>query len=130
MSADAAAISPTTGPLDTVGEAMNKVADALADGVGEATANVHEALPKMDRFVTRGVYKGSYYLAYGIVFPTAAFFFKSSLAENRSPKESSTVLWRAAITFAACGRLPCPGSRSVIVPSVSRTLCPSPGSFA
>ncbi len=74
MSAEATAFSPAASPLDTVGDAMHTVAGALADGVGEATANVHEALPKMDRIVTRGVYKGSYYLTYGIVFPTALLF--------------------------------------------------------
>lgn len=71
MSAEAAAVSTPTSPLDSAGAAVQTVAGALCDSAGEAAANVQKALPKVGRVVSRGIYHGSYYLTYGIVFPTA-----------------------------------------------------------
>lgn len=66
-----AAAMTTTSPLESAGAAMQTVAGALRDGTGKATAKVQDALPKVGRLVSRGVYNGSYYLTYGVVFPTA-----------------------------------------------------------
>jgi len=73
MSADAsaaAAAAPATDPLGAVGDAMQSAAAAMRDGAADASARVHELVPQVQHFISRGVYNGSYYFSYGVVFPT------------------------------------------------------------
>jgi hypothetical protein len=49
---------------------MRSAADAIRDGAADAKTSVHDVLPKAQHFVSRGIYHGSYYLSYGVVFPT------------------------------------------------------------
>src|SRR5262245_4090254 len=71
MSADAsaAAAAPATDPLGAVGEAMQAAAGAMRDGAADARAKVQEVLPNVQHYVSLGIYNGSYYLSYGVVFP-------------------------------------------------------------
>jgi hypothetical protein len=70
MTAEAAAVSPTDAPLQTAANVLQTAAGAARHGAADASAKVREVLPKVSEFVSKGAYNGSYYLAYGVVFPT------------------------------------------------------------
>jgi hypothetical protein len=57
-------------PLRTAADAMALAAQAAKDGAADAQARVSEALPAVNRFLSRLTYTSFYSLAYGVVFPT------------------------------------------------------------
>ncbi|MFN0052389.1 MAG: hypothetical protein ACKV0T_09360 [Planctomycetales bacterium] len=61
---------PASNPLESVAMAMKTAGSAIRDGAGDANAKVQELLPKVGQTVSTGVYNGSYYLSFGLVFPT------------------------------------------------------------
>jgi hypothetical protein len=57
-------------PLRTAADAMALAAQAAKDGAADAQARVSEAIPAINRFLSRLTYTSFYSLAYGVVFPT------------------------------------------------------------
>jgi hypothetical protein len=57
-------------PLRTAADAMALAAQAAKDGAADAQARVSEAMPAINRFLSRLTYTSFYSLAYGVVFPT------------------------------------------------------------
>jgi hypothetical protein len=57
-------------PLKSVATAMATAAEAMRDGAGDAVARVKQVVPATTQAVSKFVYSGFYYAAYGVVFPT------------------------------------------------------------
>ena len=57
-------------PLRTAADAMALAAQAAKDGAADAQARVSEAMPAINRFLSRLTYTSFYSIAYGVVFPT------------------------------------------------------------
>lgn len=70
MTTEATATASTEDALNGVAHAMQTAAAAAREGAADASAKVQELLPRVSEFVSSGVYNGSYYAAYGLVFPT------------------------------------------------------------
>jgi hypothetical protein len=70
MSEHATSGEPSSDPLRTVAEALEKAVLSATDTAKEAKANVEQALPAASRFLSRFVYTTCYTLSYGVVFPT------------------------------------------------------------
>src|SRR3954447_9350813 len=70
MSEDASAQVQTSDPLKTVADAMEHAVQAARDGAADARARVDQALPAVNRFMSRFVYTTCYTISYGIVFPS------------------------------------------------------------
>jgi hypothetical protein len=69
-SANAQPAQSATDPLKSVATAMATAAEAMRDGAGDAVAKVRQVVPATTQAVSKVVYSGFYYTAYGIVFPT------------------------------------------------------------
>ena len=82
MSEDASAQVQTSDPLKTVADAMEHAVAAAQDGAADARARVDQALPGVNRFVSRFVYTTCYTISYGVVFP-------SVLVARIDPQEQS-----------------------------------------
>ena len=61
---------PAQAPLRSVATAMATAAEAVRDGASDAVAKAKEVSSATGEYVSRFVYSTSYYLAYGVVFPT------------------------------------------------------------
>jgi len=61
---------PVEPPLRSVATAMATAAEAVRDGASDAVAKAKEVSSATGEYVSRFVYSTSYYLAYGVVFPT------------------------------------------------------------
>jgi hypothetical protein len=70
MSTDQAMNSSAESPMQAAADTLQTAANAARDGAADASAKVRELLPKVSATVSRGVYNGSYYVAFGVVFPT------------------------------------------------------------
>ncbi len=57
-------------PLKAVAAAMANAAHSVREGAGDAYAKARQAVPVTGQLFSRFVYSGSYYLSYGVVFPT------------------------------------------------------------
>ena len=71
-------------PLRTAADAMALAAQAAKDGAADAQARVSEAMPAINRFLSRLTYTSFYSLAYGVVFPTM-------LVVNAIPQDNALV---------------------------------------
>lgn len=58
-------------PLKAVADAMDAAVQAVKEGAEGAKLTAADAWPAASRFLARAVYKTSYAVSYGIVFPTA-----------------------------------------------------------
>lgn len=56
-------------PLTAVADAMDAAVEAAKDGAGRARATVADLVPAAGRLLSRAVYKTSYTLSFGVVFP-------------------------------------------------------------
>ncbi len=56
-------------PLTAIADAMDAAVEAAKDGTGRARAMVADLGPAAGRFLSRAVYKTSYAVSFGIVFP-------------------------------------------------------------
>lgn len=70
VAANGEAVQTANQPLQAVATAMATAAGAMRDGTSDAIAKAREAVPAVGRFVSRVVYSSSYYLSFGVVFPT------------------------------------------------------------
>jgi hypothetical protein len=71
MSETATQENPVAGdPLAAAASAMRHAADAIGDGASQPTAKAKQSATATKGFISRMAYSGSYYLAYGIVFPS------------------------------------------------------------
>jgi hypothetical protein len=70
MSENAPVEAQAADPLKTVADAMEHAVKAAREGAIDARAKVDEALPAVNRFVSRFVYTTCYTLSYGVVFPS------------------------------------------------------------
>jgi len=70
MSDNASVEAQSTDPLKTVADAMENAVRAAREGASDARAKVDQALPAMNRFVSRFVYTTCYTVSYGVVFPS------------------------------------------------------------
>lgn len=70
MSDNAVAQGESYDPMKTVADAMEHAVQAAKDGAADARARVDEALPAVNRFVSRLVYTTCYTISYGVVFPS------------------------------------------------------------
>ena len=61
---------PSSDPMKTVADALEKAAQTATDTVADAKASFEKSLPAASRFLSRLVYTSCYSLSYGIVFPT------------------------------------------------------------
>ena len=68
--ANGEAIESSNQPLRAVATAVATAAGAMRDGTSDAVSKAREAVPVVGRFVSRVVYSSSYYLSFGVVFPT------------------------------------------------------------
>jgi hypothetical protein len=70
MSDNATVEAQASDPLKTVADAMEHAVQAAKEGAIDAKARVDQALPGVNRFVSRFVYTTCYTLSYGVVFPS------------------------------------------------------------
>ena len=70
VTANGEAVQTANEPLKAVATAMATAAGAMRDGTSDAVAKAREAVPVVGRFVSRVVYSSSYYVSFGVVFPT------------------------------------------------------------
>src|SRR5271157_6222350 len=70
MSDNVSVEAQASDPLKTVADAMEHAVQAARDGASDAKAKVDQALPAVNRFVSRFVYTTCYTFSYGVVFPT------------------------------------------------------------
>ena len=56
-------------PLTAVADAMDAAVEAAKDGAGWPRETVAELVPAAGRLLSRAVYKTSYALSFGVVFP-------------------------------------------------------------
>jgi hypothetical protein len=70
MSENATVEAQASDPLKTVADAMEHAVQAAKDGAIDAKARVDQALPGVNRFVSRFVYTTCYTISYGVVFPS------------------------------------------------------------
>src|SRR5271165_6836087 len=84
MSENAPVEAQATDPLKTVADAMEHAVKAAREGAIDARAKVDQALPAVNRFVSRFVYTTCYTLSYGVVFP-------SVLVARTIPKDNPIV---------------------------------------
>lgn len=68
--ANGEAVQTANEPLKAVATAMATAAGAMRDGTSDAVARAREAVPAVGRFVSKVVYSSSYYVSFGVVFPT------------------------------------------------------------
>jgi hypothetical protein len=60
----------TREPLDAMAGAVQTAIRAARDGAADARESVAQAMPAVNRFLSRFVYTTAYSLSYGVVFPT------------------------------------------------------------
>jgi hypothetical protein len=84
MSDNATVDAQSSDPLKTVADAMEHAVQAAREGAADARAKVDEALPAVNRFMSRFVYTTCYTLSYGVVFPTV-------LVARSIPKDNAFV---------------------------------------
>jgi hypothetical protein len=70
MSDNASVDAQASDPLKTVADAMEHAVQAARDGAADARARVDQALPAVNRFMSRFVYTTCYTISYGVVFPS------------------------------------------------------------
>jgi hypothetical protein len=58
-------------PLKAVADAMDAAVEAAKDGADRARATAADMLPAAGQFLSRAVYKTSYAVSFGVVFPAA-----------------------------------------------------------
>jgi hypothetical protein len=56
-------------PLTAVADAMDAAVEAAKQGADRARATVADIVPAAGQLLSRAVYKGSYALSFGLVFP-------------------------------------------------------------
>ena len=56
--------------LKKVASAVTTAAQAARDGAGDAISQAKQAAPAARELISKFVYSSSYYLSYGVVFPT------------------------------------------------------------
>ena len=66
------AASAQTDPMTAVAEAMDAAIEAAKGGAAQARATVADLAPAAGESLSRAVYRTSYTVAYGLVFPVAA----------------------------------------------------------
>jgi len=70
MSDNASTEAQASDPLKTVADAMENAVRAAKEGASDARAKVDQALPAVNRFMSRFVYTTCYTISYGVVFPS------------------------------------------------------------
>jgi hypothetical protein len=70
MSENAPVEAQAADPLKTVADAMEHAVKAAKEGAVDARARVDQALPAVNRFVSRFAYTTCYTISYGVVFPS------------------------------------------------------------
>src|SRR3954469_7106276 len=70
MSDNASVEAQASDPLKTVADAMEHAVQAARDGAADARARVDQALPAVNRFMSRFFYPTCYTISYGVVFPS------------------------------------------------------------
>lgn len=68
--ANGEAVQTAHEPLRAVATAMATAAGAMRDGTSDAVTKARQAVPVVTCFVSRVIYSSSYYLSFGVVFPT------------------------------------------------------------
>jgi hypothetical protein len=82
---DTESVAPTgADPLQAVADAMDAAVSAAKEGVEGARTRASEAMPAINGFLSRTVYKTCYSVAYGVVFP-------SMLLARSIPKNNAAV---------------------------------------
>ncbi len=76
--------APDSDPLKAVADAMDAAVQAVKEGAESAKLSAADAWPAASRFLSRTVYKTSYAISYGIIFPAA-------LISRTIPKDNAFV---------------------------------------
>jgi hypothetical protein len=63
--------APDSDPLKAVADAMDAAVQAVKEGAESAKLTAADAWPAASQFLSRAVYKTSYAVSYGLVFPAA-----------------------------------------------------------
>jgi hypothetical protein len=63
--------APESDPLTAVADAMDAAVEAAKESADRAKATVAEWIPATGDFLSRVVYRSSYAISYGVVFPAA-----------------------------------------------------------
>jgi hypothetical protein len=63
--------APDSDPLKAVADAMDAAVQAVKEGAESAKLSAADAWPAASQFLSRAVYKTSYAISYGLVFPAA-----------------------------------------------------------
>ena len=71
-------------PLTAVADAMDAAVEAAKDGADRAKASVADWIPATGHFLSRALYRSSYAVSYGVVFPVL-------LVAHAIPKENALV---------------------------------------
>ena len=78
------AASTQTDPMTAVAEAMDAAIEAAKGGAAQARATVADLAPAAGEALSRALYRTSYTIAYGLVFPVA-------LVSRAMPKDNALV---------------------------------------
>src|SRR3954452_20981035 len=76
--------SNSADPLRTAADAMALAVRSARDGAMDAQSRVSEAMPAIERFLSRFTYTTCYAISYGVVFPTL-------LVTRAVPKQNALV---------------------------------------
>jgi hypothetical protein len=83
MNTDSVAASGSD-PLTAVADAMDAAVEAARDGADRARATVADLVPAAGRLLSLAVYKTSYTISFGVVFPAV-------MIANAIPKQNAVV---------------------------------------
>jgi hypothetical protein len=62
-------VSTDSDPLRAVADAMDTAVQAMTDGAEHARATANDVIPAASQFLSQAVYKVSYSVSFGVVFP-------------------------------------------------------------
>ncbi|HZW29476.1 MAG TPA: hypothetical protein VFF52_02150 [Isosphaeraceae bacterium] len=62
-------VSTDSDPLRAVADAMDAAVQAVKDGAEHARTTATDALPAASQFLSQAIYKTSYTVSFGVVFP-------------------------------------------------------------
>jgi hypothetical protein len=78
-------VSTGSDPLKAVADAMDAAVQAAKDGAEKARATATDAIPAAGELLSRAIYKTSYAVSFGVVFPTV-------LIARSIPKNNAAIL--------------------------------------